>query len=37
MISDSSDNDYSPGHNILEFYNMLVQIRFTASKTKLDV
>ena len=27
---------YNPGHNILELYNILVQIRFTSSKTKLD-
>ena len=27
---------YNPGHNILELYNILVQIRFTTSKTKLD-
>ena len=25
------------GHNILELYNVLVQIRFTASKTKRDM
>ena len=29
-----SDN---PGHNILELYNILVQIRFITSKTKLDI
>ena len=29
--------NYSPGHNILELYNILVQIRFTTSKTKLDI
>ena len=28
---------YNPGHNILELYNILVQIRFTTSKTKLDI
>ena len=27
---------YNPGHNILELYNALVQIRVTTSKTKLD-
>ena len=29
-----SDN---PGHNILELYNILVLIKFTTSKTKLDI
>ena len=28
--------NYNPGHNILELYNILVQIRFTISKKKLD-
>ena len=28
---------YNPGHNILELYNILVQIWFTLSKTKLDI
>ena len=28
--------NYNPGHNILELYNILVQIRFTTSKRKLD-
>ena len=28
---------YNPGHNILELYNILVQIRFTTSKGKLDI
>ena len=28
---------YNPGHNILELYNVSVQIRFTTSKTKLDI
>ena len=28
---------YSPGHNILELYSILVKIRFTTSKTKLDI
>ena len=27
----------NPGHNILEPYNMLLQIRFTTSKSKLDI
>ena len=27
----------SPGHSILELYNTLVKIRFTTSKTKLDM
>ena len=29
--------DYNPGHNILELYNILVQIRFTTSNKKLDI
>ena len=29
--------EYSLGHSILEFYSVLVQVRFTASKTKLDI
>ena len=28
---------YNPGHNILELFNILVQIRFTTSKRKLDI
>ena len=28
---------YNPGHNVLELYNILVQIRFTTSKRKLDI
>ena len=28
---------YNLGHNILELYNILVQVRFTTSKTKLDI
>ena len=28
---------YNPGHNILELYNILVQVRFTTSKTKLYI
>ena len=27
----------NPGHNILELYNILLQIRFTTSKTKFDI
>ena len=30
-------HNYNPGHNILEHYNILVHVRFTASKTKLDI
>ena len=26
----------SPGHNILELYNVLVQVRFATSKPKID-
>ena len=29
--------NYNPGHNILELYNTLVQIRFTTIKRKLDI
>ena len=29
--------NYNPGHNILELYNVLVQIRFTTSERKLEV
>ena len=25
------------GHNILEFYNVLAQVRFATSKAKLDI
>ena len=28
---------YNPGHNSLELYNILLQIRFTTSKTKSDI
>ena len=28
---------YNNGHNILELYNILVQIQFTTSKRKLDI
>ena len=28
---------YSPDHNILEFYSVLVLVRLTASKTNLDI
>ena len=31
------DNTFNLGHNILEPYNVLVQVRFTPSKTKCDV
>ena len=27
----------NPGHNISKLYNILVKIRFTTSKTKLDI
>ena len=33
----SNNNTYNPGHNILELYNILEQIRFTTSKRKLDI
>ena len=32
-----SDLTYNPDHNILELCNILVQIRFTISKRKLDI
>ena len=28
---------YNPGHNSLELYKILVQIRFTTSKRKVDI
>ena len=28
---------YNPGHNILELYNILVQIKFSTNKRKLDI
>ena len=28
--------NYNPGHNILELYNVLVQVRFATSKMKID-
>ena len=28
---------HNPGHNILELCNILVKIRFTTSKMKLDI
>ena len=28
---------YNPGHNILGLYNILVKIRFSKSKSKLDI
>ena len=28
---------YNPGHSILELYNILVQVRFATSRTKLDI
>ena len=28
---------YNPGHNILEFYSVLVQVQFTTNKMKLDM
>ena len=29
--------NYNPGHNILELYNVLVQVRFATSKMKIDI
>ena len=29
--------NFNPGHNILELYIILVQIRFTTSNMKLDI
>ena len=28
---------YNPGHDILEPYNILIQIRFNTSEKKLDI
>ena len=36
-VSQSGYCNCNPGHNILELYNILVKIRFTSSKTKLDI
>ena len=30
-------SSYNLDHNILQLYNMLVQVRFTASKPTLDI
>ena len=35
-LPQSRSGIHNPGHNILEFYNNVVQIRFTTSKIKLD-
>ena len=37
LLSLHRNSYYNPGHNILELYSVLVQVRFTTSKTKLDV
>ena len=38
LVKVSSLNvNYSLGHNILELYSVLIQTRFTTSKTKLDI
>ena len=29
--------NFNPGHNVLELYKILVQVRFSTSKTKLDI
>ena len=29
--------NYNPGQNILELYNIFVQVRFFKSKKKLDI
>ena len=34
---DNTSRIYNLGHNILELYNILVQIRLTTSKTKCDI
>ena len=30
-------NNYNPGHNIFELYNVLVQVRLATNKPKLDI
>ena len=30
-------HNYNPDHNILELYNILLHVRFTTSKMKLDI
>ena len=37
FIQAVSYQSYNPDHNILELYNILLQIRFTISKTKLEI
>ena len=38
LVKVSSLNvNYNLGHNILELYSVLIQTRFTTSKTKLDI
>ena len=37
LLREFKNDNYNPGHNILELYNILVKIRFTTSKTKLDI
>ena len=31
------NKDYNTGQNILKLYNVLVQVQFAKSKTKLDI
>ena len=33
----TTEGIYNPGHNILELYSVLLQVRFATSKTKLDI
>ena len=34
LISRLNIKNNNPGHNIFEFYNILIQVRFTTSKIK---
>ena len=37
MLKQSCNQKFNPGHNILELWNVLVQVWFATSKTKLDI
>ena len=36
-VTRNVNESYNLGHNILELYNVLVQIRLTTSKTRIDI
>ena len=37
LIFFNAISTYNPGLNILELYNILIQMQFTTSKKKLDI